>query len=97
MNGTVFPSPYRKYLYIAGTFIIAALALYGAFWLGTETANNTHTMDVKAIYDQGFAAGEARGMLKMQTQCDDKTLSIVRNCKEWYTPGLRFGDITLTN
>jgi hypothetical protein len=94
---SIYPSPYRKYLYIAVTLVIAAAALYGAFLLGAATSDNTHTMDVKAIYDQGFTAGEASGMHKMQLQCANELAALRDNCKGgWLIPNMQFGNVNIS-
>lgn len=84
----------RYEVYIILLMFIGGMA--GSFFLGSYmTTQNTNVIS-QQIYDQGFAAGEARGMNKMQTQCDGEVASLARNCKEWYDTNLRFQNIDLT-
>lgn len=81
------------YILIAGF----ALFVVGVFFLGQYTAGVVVKANTKAIYDQGYAVGEASGINKMQLQCADQLLALRDNCKGgWISPDMHFGLVNLT-
>jgi hypothetical protein len=76
--------------------LILAAGMAGSFFLGSWTTTNNTRVISQQIYDQGFTAGEVSGLNKMQTQCDSEVRAIASNCKLWEHPGLRFGNVNLT-
>ena len=88
----ILGSKWETYILFAGF----ALFVVGVFFLGQYTAGMTVKSNVKAIYDQGFAIGEASGMNKMQLQCIDELVALRDNCKGgWIVPNMQFGNVNL--
>ena len=85
----------RYEVYILLLMVIGGMA--GAFYLGAYTTQQTTNIASQQIYNQGVAAGEARGMNKMQSQCANELVALRDNCKPgcWVNPDMRFGNVEL--
>ncbi len=84
----------RYEVYIIVLMVIGGMI--GAFFLGSWTTTNNTRVISQQIYDQGFTAGEASGMHRMQLQCAGELLALRDNCEAWTVPNMRFGNVNLT-
>lgn len=89
----ILGSKWETYILFAGF----ALFVVGIFFLGQYTAGMVVTANTKAIYDQGFTAGDVSGQHKMQIQCAQELAALKDNCKGgWLVPDMQFGNVNLT-
>jgi hypothetical protein len=88
-----YPSPYRKYLYMAMMAFIVMGALGLGVYLGSWTTVQQENMDFAKVYQQGFNAGSAQATNKTVMTCNSQLASLAANCKSWETPPEKLGII----